>query len=114
MKRVALFWTVVGIELFSRVDVALAASTGIPLARGLEQIGRAIQGPVVFWAAVISLITSFYVIFLRGSEFDSFGGRVAMAGLVFGGIGAGAPTVLQLFGLSSEVLPEGVAVRSSR
>ena len=54
---------------------------------------------------MISLITSFYVIFLRGNELDSFGGKAAMAGLVFGGIGAGAPALLELIGLSSAVLP---------
>lgn len=105
MKRSTLLIWVVTIGWLQTANTALAASTGVPLARGLEQIGRAIQGPVVFWAAVISLITSFYVIFLRGSELDSFGGRAAMAGLVFGGIGAGAPALLQLFGLSSAVLP---------
>jgi len=105
MKRTITWSTVVVALSAFPLNIAYAASTGIPLARGLEQIGRAIQGPVVFWAAVISLITSFYVIFLRGSELDSFGGKAAMAGLVFGGIGAGAPALLQLIGLSSAVLP---------
>jgi len=105
MKQAIRWCAVLGAVWFGAVDTAYAASTTIPLARGLEQIGRAIQGPVVFWAAVISLITSFYVIFLRGSELDSFGGKAAMAGLVFGGIGAGAPALLQLIGLSSAVLP---------
>ena len=105
MKQRSTWLAVLVAVCVAPLDTAYAASTTIPLARGLEQIGRAIQGPVVFWAAVISLITSFYVIFLRGSELDSFGGRAAMAGLVFGGIGAGAPALLQLFGLSSAVLP---------
>lgn len=105
MKRAITWSTALMASSAFPLHTAYAASTGIPLARGLEQIGRAIQGPVVFWAAVISLITSFYVIFLRGSELDSFGGKAAMAGLVFGGIGAGAPALLQLIGLSSAVLP---------
>ena len=105
MKHAISWFAVLVAVWFGALDTAYAASTTIPLARGLEQIARAIQGPVVFWAAVISLITSFYVIFLRGSELDSFGGKAAMAGLVFGGIGAGAPALLQLIGLSSAVLP---------
>jgi type IV secretory pathway VirB2 component (pilin) len=105
MKHAITWWTVLAAISAYPLNTAYAASTGIPLARGLEQIGRAIQGPVVFWAAVISLITSFYVIFLRGNELDSFGGKAAMAGLVFGGIGAGAPALLELMGLSSAVLP---------
>lgn len=82
-----------------------AASTGLPIATGLEKVGQAISGPVVFWASVIALIASFYVVFLRGQELDSFGGKLAMAGLVFGGIGAGAPTIVGVFGLSSATLP---------
>lgn len=84
---------------------AHASSTGLPIASGLEKVGQAISGPVVFWAAVISLIASFYVVFVRGQDLDSFGGRAAMAGLVFGGIAAGAPAILGVFGLSGAVLP---------
>lgn len=84
---------------------AYASSTGLPIASGLEKVGQAISGPVVFWAAVISLIASFYVVFVRGQDLDSFGGRAAMAGLVFGGIAAGAPAILGVFGLSGAVLP---------
>ena len=78
MKHAIIWFAVLVAVWLGPLDTAYAASTAIPLARGLEQIGRAIQGPVVFLAAVISLITSFYVIFLRGSELESFGGKAVM------------------------------------
>ena len=64
---------------------ASASTTALPLAMGLEQVGRAITGPVTFWLGVISLIASGVVLYVRGEGFDSFGGRLAMAGLIFGG-----------------------------
>lgn len=82
-----------------------ASSTALPLAMGLEQVGRAITGPVTFWLGVISLIASGVVLYIRGEGFDSFGGRLAMAGLIFGGVCALSTTIMGKFGLSSAVLP---------
>ena len=84
---------------------ASASSTTLPLAMGLEQVGRAITGPVTFWLGVISLIASGVVLYVRGEGFDSFGGRLAMAGLIFGGVCALSTTIMGKFGLSSAVLP---------
>ena len=84
---------------------AYASSTGLPLAMGLEKVGRAITGPVTFWLGVISLIASGVVLYIRGEGFDSFGGRLAMAGLIFGGVCALSTTIMGTFGLSSAVLP---------
>ncbi|MGB5365914.1 MAG: TrbC/VirB2 family protein, partial [Polyangiales bacterium] len=78
--------TAVAISVWLHTGHASASSTALPLAMGLEQVGRAITGPVTFWLGVISLIASGVVLYIRGEGFDSFGGRLAMAGLIFGGV----------------------------
>ena len=97
--------TALSVLMWLQHDQARASSTALPLAMGLEQVGRAITGPVTFWLGVISLIASGVVLYVRGEGFDSFGGRLAMAGLIFGGVCALSTTIMGKFGLSSAVLP---------
>jgi len=105
MKRGIYQATVLSVLVWLQHDHASASSTALPLAMGLEQVGRAITGPVTFWLGVISLIASGVVLYVRGDGFDSFGGRLAMAGLIFGGVCALSTTIMGKFGLSSAVLP---------
>ena len=105
MRRGIYQMTAVAISVWLQHAQASASSTSLPLAMGLEQVGRAITGPVTFWLGVISLIASGVVLYIRGEGFDSFGGRLAMAGLIFGGVCALSTTIMGKFGLSSAVLP---------
>lgn len=105
MKRGIFPTSALGVALFLWHGTAHASSSALPLATGLEQVGRAITGPVTFWLGVISLIASGVVLYVRGEGFDSFGGRLAMAGLIFGGVCALSTTIMGKFGLSSAVLP---------
>lgn len=95
--------------VWAQTSVAQATSGQLgasQLTSGLQRIGAAFQGPIIFWMAAISLIAGFFVLFIQGREFDSFAGRAAMAGLIFGGLGTGGPALLQsVFGLSSSVVP---------
>jgi len=105
MKRTIYETSALAMALFLWHGTARASSSALPLATGLEQVGRAITGPVTFWLGVISLIASGVVLYVRGEGFDSFGGRLAMAGLIFGGVCALSTTIMGKFGLSSAVLP---------
>jgi type IV secretory pathway VirB2 component (pilin) len=105
MRRGIYQTAAVAVSVWLQHAHASASSTALPLAMGLEQVGRAITGPVTFWLGVISLIASGVVLYIRGEGFDSFGGRLAMAGLIFGGVCALSTTIMGKFGLSSAVLP---------
>jgi type IV secretion system protein VirB2 len=104
MKKYGVFLVLVMFCVFLMAGFAEAnTATNLPWDKTLKTLADSLTGPVAFSLGLLMIVCGFCAIAFVGSEIGGWVRWVAMAAILAGMLGS-APSMLNLFGLSSTMI----------
>jgi len=104
MEKRSVYLVLIMISMFVSVEIAEAGTAaGLPWESALTTLSNSLTGPVAFALGLFMIVCGFCGVAFVGAELGGWVRWVAMAAILAGMLGA-APTVLNLFGMTTTMV----------